>query len=379
VTVADKPISVLHVTQPTEAGVGGFVSSLIADQAARGFAIHLACPPESTLSETAVSAGASFRAWPATRSPGPTVVTEAVRLNRLVAAVQPDLVHLHSSKAGLAGRLAVRGRLPTVFQPNAWSFEALEGPLRKAAVAWERFAARWTAAVVCVSSKERDRGEAAGIRANWHVVPNGVDVETLREASNDERLAARQQLDLPSAPLVVCVGRLSRQKGQDVLLDAWSAVLDRIPSARLIFVGDGPEGEQLRARAGLNVLFAGHRDDVMTWLAAADVVALPSRWEGMSFAMLEAMASGRSVVATDVPGAREALGETSGAIVPPERPLGLADALVERLGDPHKAAAEGRAGRLRVERNYNLRATATAIADLYEKLLLRAGVGGRTQ
>jgi glycosyltransferase involved in cell wall biosynthesis len=369
VTAAGKRISVLHVTQPTEAGVGGFVSSLVADQAARNFAVHLACPPGSRLSATGVTAGADFHAWPATRSPGATLAIEAIRLNRIVTAVQPDLVHLHSSKAGLAGRLAVRGRLPTIFQPNAWSFEALRGPLREAAAAWERLSTRWTAAVICVSAEELNRGKAAGIRAQWHVVPNGIDVEALRETPYEERFQAREHLDIPAAPLVVCVGRLSRQKGQDVLLEAWDAVLKRVPSAQLIFVGEGPEGEQLRARASPGVLFAGHRDDVMTWLAAADVVALPSRWEGMSFAMLEAMACGRSLVATDVPGAREALGEGSGAIVPPERPLALADALVERLLDPRKTAAEGRAGRLRVERNYNLATTARAIAELYQELL----------
>lgn len=360
------------MTQPTEAGVGGFVSSLTADQAARGWAVALASPPRGPLPQAASRAGVAFRAWPAKRTPGPTLVNEIVRLRRIVASLQPDLVHLHSSKAGLAGRLAIHGRLPTVFHPNAWSFEALEGRLRRVATSWERFSARWTDVVVCVSAEERDRGLAAGIGAEWLTVPNGVDVGALREASNEQRGAARRDLDLPSAPIVVCVGRLSRQKGQDVLLEAWPYVLERAPSARLILVGDGPEEDRLRERAGPGVQFAGHRSDVPAWLAAADVVALPSRWEGMSFAMLEAMARGRSVVSTDVPGAREALGET-GAIVPPEQPRPLADAIIERLLDPVKAAREGHTARLRAEKDYNFRATANAIAELYAKLLGQAG------
>jgi glycosyltransferase involved in cell wall biosynthesis len=359
---------VLHVTQPTEAGVGGFVSAVIADQSARGWSVTLASPDRANLPLAAREAGATFHPWPATRAPGPSVAVEVRRLKAILDSVRPDLVHLHASKAGLAGRLALRGSLPTIFQPNAWSFEALAGPLRTVAIAWERLSARWADVVVCVSAKERERGVAAGIRSEWRIIPNGVDLSALTEASNAERADARVRLGLPATPVAVCVGRLSRQKGQDVLLDAWPAVLKRVPSALLVLVGDGPDEARLRSLGSARVRFAGGRDDVPTWLAAADVVALPSRWEGMSFAMLEAMARGRSVVATDVGGAAEALGEEAGAVVPPEQPAPLADALAARLADPKKAAAEGRAGRLRAERSHSLAQSLDSIADLYREV-----------
>ena len=168
---------------------------------------------------------------------------------------------------------------------------------------------------------------------------------------------------------MVCVGRLCRQKGQDVLLDAWPRVVARVAEAQLVLVGDGPDEKHLRRLADGDVRLVGRRSDVADWLAAADVFALPSRWEGMSIGMVEAMARGRSVVATDVPGAAEALDGEAGAIVPREDPAALADALAVRLLDPARADAEGRSARERVERSHDLRAMTASLAELYEELL----------
>lgn len=366
---ASRRRSVLHVSQPTEGGVGRYVADLAADQVARGWTVAVASPTYGELSGRVDAAGARHISWTAGRMPGPSSVLHAVSLARIVERERPDLVHLHSSSAGLSGRLAVRGRRPTIFQPHAWSFEAVGGPLRAAAAAWERSGARWATAIVCVSEAERRRGEEHGVRARWLVVPNGVDLDEYSEASADERSEARRKLGLDDGPLVVCVGRLSRQKGQDVLLDAWPAVLARVLDAQLILVGDGPDDQELRRRAGLGVRLVGHRTDVGEWLAAADVLALPSRWEGMSLGMLEGMARGRSTVATDVPGALEVLEKDAGAVVPPEDPVALADAIAVRLLDPARAASEGRRARERVEEAYDLGTTTARIADVYEELL----------
>ncbi len=114
----------------------------------------------------------------------------------------------------------------------------------------------------------------------------------------------------------------------------------------------------------------GHRYDVRSWIAAADVVAVPSRREGMSLTLLDAMAAGRPVVATDVGGAREALLPAAGAVVPPEDAEALASALVERLVDPNVAAAEGRIARRRVEDMYDVRRRTAEVAELYDVLLI---------
>ena len=363
------PLSILHVSQPTEGGVGLYVSDLAAEQVARGWRVVVASPTYGQLAEQAMDAGAGHIPWSAGRAPGPGSLLDATRLSKIVRKAEPDLVHLHSSKAGFAGRLALRGRKPTVFQPHAWSFDAVRGPVRPAAIAWERSAARWAAIVLCVSPSERQHGVDAGIHANWRVVPNGVDASSWPVASDDERSATRKRLGLGDLPTVVCVGRLARQKGQDVLLAAWPDVLQQVPQAQLVLVGDGPDAEPLRKQADGAVVFAGHRTNVAEWLAAADVVVFPSRWEGMSIGLLEAMACGRSIVATDVPGTSEALGDVTGPLVQPEDPAALAAAIVARLQDPRRATAEGRAARQRVEQSFPLAVTRAAVAALYEELL----------
>ena len=363
------PLSILHVSQPTEGGVGRYVADLASDQVARGWRVLVASPTYGDLAGQTVDAGAGHLPWTAGRAPGPGSLLDATRLARIVREVRPDLVHLHSSKAGFAGRLALRGRRPTIFQPHAWSFEAVSGPLKPAAIAWERSAARWATVVLCVSEAERRRGEEHGIHANWRVIPNGVDPELWPEATAQERSEARKRVGLDDRPTVVCVGRLAPQKGQDVLLAAWPAVTKEVSGAQLAFVGDGPDLTKLRARADGAIVFAGQRDDVADWLAAADVVVFPSRWEGMSIGLLEAMARGRSVVATDVPGAAEALDATGDGLVPPEDPIALASAIAARLSDPARAADEGRAVRARVEQTFSLRLTRDRVAGLYEELL----------
>jgi len=371
---------VLHVSQPTTEGVAAVVVQLATDQAARGWDVRVACPP-GPLAERVAASGARLHSWPATRSPGPSTLSETRRLRRVVREVRPDLVHLHSSKAGLAGRLAVRGRLPTVFQPHMWSFQVAGGALGKASLAWERWAAaRWTSRLLCVGDDELAVARAAGITRAAAVVPNGVDTDALTPADRD---GARRELGLPDAPTVVCVGRLAEQKGQDLLLRAWPTVLAAVPAARLELVGSGPKEHEWRAGAAAadpSVHWAGGTDRPARWYAAADVVALPSRAEGLALVPLEAMACARSVVAFDVGGVRQSLGEgpdPAGAVVPPGDVERLAKELAARLLDPAAAEAEGRRGRARAVEHFDRRVTTDRVADLVAELIDQPTGGAR--
>lgn len=356
----------LHVSQPVTAGVAEVAAHLVADQVERGWDVHLACP-DGPLADRAGAAGARVHRWAATRAPGPGVPGEVRRLARIVGAVAPDVVHLHSSKAGLAGRLAVRGRVPTVFQPHLWSFQVASGPLGAASQAWERVAARWTRTLLCVGDDELAAGRAAGVRGPAVVVPNGVDTVALRPA---DRAAARAALGLPDAPTVVCVGRLAEQKGQDLLLAAWAGVRERVPGARLVLVGDGPAEQRWRALPGAahpSVTWAGPTAAPSQWYHAADVVVLPSRSEGMALVPLEALSCARPVVAFDVGGARQSVAG-AGAVVPRGDLTALAAALAHRLRDPAAAAAEGALGRERAVREFDRRVAAERTAALVRDL-----------
>lgn len=348
----------LHVAQPDAYGVVTVLEGLVNDQVERGWRIGVA---------GSVPVGAARHLpWRAARQPGPAVVDEVRRLKAIVSSFDPDVVHLHSSKAGLAGRLLVRGRRPTIFQPHAWSFLALSGPVAAASLRWERVAVRWTDTVLCCSEAERRRGVAAGIRTSWCVLPNPVDLDRFRPGGGDGhgREAARRDLGLGAQPLALCLGRLSAQKGQDLLLDAWPIVRQEVPTAELALVGEGPARQELEERGVAGVRFEGRQDDVVTWLRAADVVVQPSRYEGLSMSVLEAMGSARSVIASDVEGMAEALGDEAGAVVAVEDPAALAAEVAKRLTDPELARREGLAGRARAERNHDLRSWGQAVAEL---------------
>ncbi|MFD3620408.1 glycosyltransferase family 4 protein [Streptomyces sp. NPDC058676] len=371
---------VLHLTQPVDGGVARVVTDLVRAQLADGLDVTAACP-DSALTLELRAIGATVRHWHATRSPGPSLVREVRHLARLIDEVRPDLVHAHSAKAGLAGRLAVRGRIPTVYQPHAWSFEAVGGVTAALALRWERWGVRWAARVLCVSEAERATGVRAGIAGRWTVVPNGIDPERFHPAAADTVRAGLAPLAgiHPAAPLAVCVGRLCRQKGQDVLLRAWDAVVRRVPEARLVLVGDGPDRDRLREVAPGSVLFTGAVTDASPWYQAADLVVLPSRWEGMALAPLEAMACGRPVVVTDVDGACESLPSsfTARCLVPPENPAVLAEAVTELLLDPPLRESLGNRARRHVLSTHDVRHTAKAVADVYRDLLV-TGCGAET-
>ncbi|WP_329227979.1 glycosyltransferase [Streptomyces canus] len=369
-SVPDPRPRVLHLTQPVDGGVARVVTDLARAQLAAGLHVTVACP-DGPLAPAVRGLGADVRHWHATRSPGPALVREVRRLGQVLEDVRPDLVHAHSAKAGLVGRLAVRGRIPTVFQPHAWSFEAVGGMTAALALRWERWGARWASQVVCVSAAERATGVRAGIGGRWTVVPNGIRPERFHPAPVDTvRSAVLPGVD-PAAPLVVCVGRLCRQKGQDVLLDAWDSVSRRVPDARLVLVGDGPDQERLRSRAPRSVLFAGAVTDTAPWYQAADLVVLPSLWEGMALAPLEAMSCGRPVVLTDVDGARESLPPAlvPRCLVPPGDPTPLAEAVTTLLLDPLLREALGHQGRRHVLSTHDVRLTAEAVAAVYRDVL----------
>ncbi|AXK34612.1 glycosyltransferase family 1 protein [Streptomyces armeniacus] len=409
-------LTVLHVAQPTTGGVARVVADLARAQCRDGVRALVACPSGGALSAAAAAAGAEVLPWAAVREPGPGLVREAAAVARTVRDVRPDLVHAHSAKAGLAVRLAVRGRTPTVFQPHAWSFEAAAGVRGGLALGWERYAARWADRVLCVSEAELRRARRSGVRARWALIRNGVDTELFRPAAPAERRRARARLraayGLPErGPLAVCVGRLCHQKGQDVLLRAWPAVAARVPGARLALVGDGPARGALRrladgqsaaahgrgevarvggqsaagrlageqtaggrlagGSAGGRPLFAGESDDTGLWYAAADLVVLPSRWEGMALAPLEAMACGRPVVLSDVDGAGESLppGQAATCLVRPDDPRALAASVARLLADAPLREELGGQAREHVRAAGDVGRATAAVLALYGDVL----------
>jgi glycosyltransferase involved in cell wall biosynthesis len=363
-------LHVVHVSRPVSEGTAVVALSYVRDQLDRGWNVTLVCPTDGWLGYAARDLGARVRWWSARREPTRGVLGETLALRSILAEHRPDVVHLHGAKAGMVGRLAVRGRDLTFYQPHGWSFLAVDGRSADLALRWERFAARWTDGIVCVSEDELRLAAEHEIGARATLLPNGIDLAVWPSASAHERDVARRELGLADGPLAVCVGRLSRQKGQHDLLDAWPEVRQAVPDATLVLVGDGPDRDELAARSTEvpGVVLVGARTDVRQWLVAANVVVVPSRWEGMALVPLEAMASARSIVATRAVGVEETVPGGAGAVIDLGASDELAAALVHRLRHRDEADDEGRVGRAHVEGRYD---AATAAAELSRIYLTR--------
>jgi glycosyltransferase involved in cell wall biosynthesis len=259
---------------------------------------------------------------------------------RLIAAERPHIVHTHTSKAGFVGRLAARmARVPAVIhQPHGHVFYGYWGPARTAVyTALERWAAGWCDRIITLTERGTTEHLARGIgrRAQFVTVPSGVPTERVR-ATALPRAVARARLGVPPETyLVVGLGRLVPVKGFDLLVEALPRLVAGVPSARLLLVGDGPERALLDRRAvalGVadRVRVTGVIPDAAAYLAAADVVAAPSRNEGMGRTLVEAMALGVPVVGAAVGGIPAVIVDGAcGRLVPPEDPAALAQALVE--------------------------------------------------
>lgn len=299
-----------------------------------------------------------------------------LELVRVIRRERPQIVHAHSSKAGVLARLAAAlCRVPArVFTAHGWAFKA-EAGRRATAYLWaDRLVAPLTSAVVCVSETERRAGLAARTchADRTVVIRNGIGAIDGRPGREGER----------TRPRLVSVGRLKAPKDMATLLDAL-ALLGDVELDALV-VGDGPDAAALREqveRLGLEgrVRLCGERDDVPALLAEADCFVLSSRSEGLPVSILEAMAAELPVVASAVGGVPELVedGET-GFLVPPGDPAALADALRRMLTDAELRRRLGAAGRARVEREFTLDAFLAAHLDLYDSLLRRRPVRART-
>jgi glycosyltransferase involved in cell wall biosynthesis len=203
------------------------------------------------------------------------------------------------------------------------------------------------ARVVAVSRPLADEVIALGVaRERVAIVMNGVDRELFRPR---DRAAARAELGLPAGPLVLYVGNLKPEKGVLDLLAAWQLVSRRSPAARLALAGGGPLRGQLDARAAdlpsIHVVGAQPLDRIPVWMAAADVLCLPSHVEGTPNVVLEALASGRRVVATTVGGIPDLVPSRElGVLVSPRAPAALADALVHASREPYDQDAVAQLG-----------------------------------
>lgn len=336
---------------------------------------------EGTLHGEAARLAVPTRILPSlVRQPAPRRdLATALKLWRLFERERPAIVHTHSSKAGIVGRLAARwARVPVIVHTvHGWGFHARTPALRRATyVRLERLAARWTARLVVVSTQDREKGlrEGIGSRAQYVLIRSGIDLAPYRDARR-HRAATRASLGIPPTACVLgAVTRLSPQKDPLTLVRAAAEVLRRLPDAYLVLVGDGPlraELERLAAALGVlgRVRLTGIRRDVPALMGAFDVFVLTSLWEGLPRVIPQAMAAEVPIVATGVDGIAEAVEDgVTGRLAPPGSPALLAERVLDVVTAPDRGRALAARASARTS-EFELGAMLGALDGLYRELL----------
>ena len=294
----------------------------------------------------------------------------------LIKRLNPDLIHAHELISPATTAIVARKLfgIPVVatLHGSGLSSDVLRLKRRLLGKTRLRVLCREITAF-CVISAVIDRELAAeGVPVQKRIsIPNGVDTERFTPLAPAQKKALRSSLDLlADARVVVFVGRLAPEKRVDLLTGIWRSVRETVPRARLLIVGSGPEEVELKHRANDGILFLGSQADVTPYLQAADLFVLPSAAEGLSLALLEALACGLPAIATSVGGNPEVIHHReTGWLTPPNDPLALTEAIVTLLEDEKLQSKLRENARAHAVRNYSLVKMADRLVDLYRQVL----------
>ncbi len=299
---------------------------------------------------------------------------------RIIKKYNPIIVHTHSSKAGLIGRLAAKlaGAPIIVHTPHGHVFFGYFGPFKtKLFIIFEKLASRITDKIVALTNREKKDHILFKIAEEdkFSVIYSGIELNILKESSSEEKQNLKKELGIPENSLIVgTAGRLVPVKGPEFLVKASKYIISKYPDTYFMFTGDGPLEQDLKRKAlemGIsdNIIFLGWRDDLVKIISIYDIFVLPSLNEGMGRVLVEAMALGKSIVASNVGGIPDlVIHGKNGFLVPPKNPKQLAKYIQVLLEDKDKREKMGLAGK-EMAYNFTSERMVEKIANLYKKLL----------
>ena len=350
-----------------------------------GYDAELICGPGGPLIQEARAAGVPVYVMADLVRPVHPVkdCRALVQLYRLFRSRRYHIVHTHSVKAGLLGRLAAWcARVPVIIHTLHGVPFRINGDFKsRFYIVYERLLGLITRCFVCVGEVLRQEISA------WKIAPekklttiySGIDFTSY--VPQYTALETKQKLGAEGAwPIVGCIGRLSEQKAQHYLVEAVALLTDKYPQIKLLLVGEGGlrcflEKQIQDLGLSSNVCLLGERDDIADLLNVFDVYAMSSRWEGVGRALTEAMHMGLPVVATSVDGVTELISdEKTGLLVPPQNPRSLAAAIDRLSADRDLAKRLGSSARQRVKELMDGQQMVRAIEELYAETKRAAGV-----
>lgn len=358
-----RPRLVYVVTAPVTAHV--LLRGQLAFLRDSGFDITVISSPGPQLDAVSAREGVDVIGVPMEREISPSADTRSLaNLVRVLRKLQPDIVNASTAKAGLLGGLAARVvRVPIrIYLARGSRAETTQGVKRTVLRATERTTIACAQHVICVSESLREYLVAEGLAPGTKTrvlgagASNGIDVSRFSQSTERAQQAAeiRAQLAIPAdAPVIGFIGRPVADKGVSELLDAFDLVRAEVPAARLLFIGAGFAGDAMadgiaQRLSQPNVISVGHVDEPAPYYVAMNVLAFPSHREGMPNAPLEAAACGVPTVGARATGTVDAVVDgTTGFLVEPRDPRGLANALLRYVHDASLREQHGRAARER--------------------------------
>ncbi len=286
------------------------------------------------------------------------------RLTKHIRSFQPDIVHCHSSKAGIVGRVAAQlAHVPVVFTAHGWAFtEGVPEKKRNVFAFIERLMFRYTNKVICVSDYDSQLARKA---FNYH----GAKLLTIHNGIKDTEYIKKQY----GSHGVVMVSRFAVPKDQLTLVKAVKNLCNRKIAVRCVLIGDGPNLEMVKKYVKANVLdsavtFAGVRTDIEELLIQSDIFCLISNYEGLPISIIEAMRAGLPIIASDVGGVHELVeNDYNGYLVEKSNPEDLENKLLLLLNNSHKIREMGLNSRKKYKQEFSSGQMLKKIEAVYDE------------
>ena len=377
------------ITQSEWGGAQSYVATTAKEALRRGFDIRIAAGGRDKLANTAQESGIRYQELEELkRSISPIQDIKAIKeLCRLLKEYRPDILYLHSSKAGIIGSIAGRlCRIPhIVYRIGGWSFLDPVSPIQKQIRIWsERLTAKGKDDIIVLHPNDEQLAKQHHIKPKHaiHCIPNGINIEKTIASAKPSKEARDALISIwsdatkhlssdPSAPILMTIANFYPTKNLRSYIEAIGIVAKTYPNIRVIIAGEGEERHLLeseRAKKNLNQIIAlpGQIPSASSYLIGADLFILPSAKEGMPWALLEAMTIGTPSIATDVGANAWMLGE-NGTIIPPNDPQKLAEAIIDNLDHPDIAKDKA----LAAQKDVHMRFTEARMMDDTFRILRR--------
>lgn len=301
------------------------------------------------------------------------------KVKRFMQEQRIDIVHVHGTRANTNVMWAARRlKLPLIYTIHGWSFHNGLSPLmRKARIAAEKFITRNAKVNICVSDSNQKTGLHTFGRFNSIVIKNGINPEKFNPQAQYPDI--RAAYGIREDQLVIgFIARMTYQKAPVAMIEGFAKAAKENPNLVLLMIGEGELKEPAVAavaRLGLEdkVIFDNFRQDIPAVLNAMDIYCLPSLWEGFPIGVLEAMAMGKTVIASDVDGTREAVDHAvNGWLIDPEAPQGLSDAIVHLAKNETLRASLQQAAVETIRSTFNVSGMTRQIENVYQQLYQKA-------